>query len=180
MELSKKANNKIKKLVALCKSTQGEYLSSEHGSGSWATTYSLEFINSASELYLLFKNANALEPLSDMSKLFREAGIRSCRGAEFHRERVEYLFKSHLRHRVEQLTTKAKLLHKTVKCEYCEKSVINLTMHVSQAHPEKWRDFSLQNNVDLKGKTRCASCGSFLKKIEGHNLKCLKTLTHTN
>jgi len=180
MELSKNANKKVKSLIAICKSKQGEYLLSHHGSGSWATTYSTEFIDSASELYLVFNNANVLHPLHHLSTIFRAAGIRSCRGAEFHRDRVEYLYKSHLRYRIEQLTKKSKPLHKKVKCEHCDKQVVDLTMHVSQAHPEEWSDFSSQHNIDLKDKTRCISCGSFLKTIEGHELKCLKTIRHSN
>ncbi|WP_219599737.1 hypothetical protein, partial [Vibrio parahaemolyticus] len=63
---------------------------------------------------------------------------------------------------------KKKPAHNKVPCPYCAKMVADLTQHVSQSHPESWNHFSVQNSIDLNGKTRCSSCGSFLKKIEGH------------
>ncbi len=44
MDISKNQKKQIIELVEKCKSKQGEYLPSHHGSGSWATTYSTEFV----------------------------------------------------------------------------------------------------------------------------------------
>lgn len=101
--LSEEKANKIKALIAECKSTQGEYVESHHGSGSWATTYSTELINCACELYLLYKSLDLCDPLILLSRQFCSAGIRSCRGAEFDMERVEYLYVTHMRHRLDEL-----------------------------------------------------------------------------
>jgi len=182
MEISKNKQKKIRALVEKCKSKQGEYLPAHHGSGSWATTYSTEFINSACELYILFQDLELGDPLYLLSIKFRSAGIRSCRGAEFHIDRVEYLYKTHLRHRIEEMRAKQKKkpVYNKVSCPYCAKMVVDLTQHVSQSHPESWNQFFVQNSIDLKGKTRCFSCGSFLKTIEGHKDKCLRTLEVCN
>lgn len=179
MELSKSDRKRIKVLIETCKSKQGEYLPSHHGSGSWATTYSNEFIDSACELYLLFKSMEFVDPIHVLSYQLRKAGIRSCRGSEFNADRVEYLYTVHLRRRIEELEHKKKFKAK-VSCLYCERKVFDLTQHVSHAHPEKWNSFFVTNSVDLKGKTRCGACGSFLKSMRGHSEKCLRTFAVRN
>jgi len=176
MELSKNTKRKIKELLDICKSKQGEYLPSNHGSGSWATTYSNEFVDASCDLYMIFERAGALEPMSDLSKLFRESGIRSCRGSEFILERVEYLYSSHLHFRLEQLKELRKPKTLKINCCYCDKKIADIVQHVSQAHPEKWETFFADNKIDLKGKTRCKLCGCFLKSMAGHEDKCLKSL----
>ena len=115
MEISKKKKNKIRVLVKKCNSKQGGYLPAHHGFGSWATTYSTEFINSACELYILFQEIEFGDPLYLLSIKFRTAGIRSCRGSEFCIDRVEYLYKTDLRHRIEAMRTKKKRNQFTIK-----------------------------------------------------------------
>jgi hypothetical protein len=190
MKLSKDTKKKVDELLLICKSKQGEYLPSNHGSGSWATTYSNEFINASCDLYLIFKNLGSCDPIYDLSKLFRESGIRSCRNTEFVWERVEYLYSSHLHFRLKQKEELGKpkdkkkdlgkLKDKRKACCYCNKKLIDVVQHVSQAHAEKWEAFSDKNNIDLKGKTRCMSCGVFLKSMLDHNKKCPKTLEKSN
>jgi hypothetical protein len=87
-------------LVATCKARQGEFLPGDHGPGSWATTYSKEFIDAASELYLIHKNKGHRKALSFLVTVFKSNGIRSCRGAEMNVARVEYLYDSRLCHLV--------------------------------------------------------------------------------
>jgi len=182
MDISENKKNKIKALIEKCKSKQGEYLPSHHGSGSWATTYSIEFINSACELYFIFQDLNLGDPLYLLSNQFRSAGVRSCRGAEFNLDRIEYLYTTHLRHRIEELNKqkKQKPVHNRSACPYCNKMVVDLIQHVSQSHPNHWNTYFLNNSIDLKEKTRCPSCGSFLKTMDGHSEKCLRTLESSN
>jgi DNA-directed RNA polymerase subunit RPC12/RpoP len=178
MQFSKKLKNKIKELISICKSAQGEYLPAYHGSGSWATTYSNDFINASCELYLILKKSGSCNPIDELSGVFKDAGIRSCRGSVFLKTRVEYLYSSHLCSRLKQMEEQGIVAQndEKVKCLYCDKKVLNLMQHVSQAHLEKWLVFSQENQVDLQGKTRCPSCGSFLKNMIGHNEKCPRYL----
>ncbi|MFA1563034.1 hypothetical protein [Aliivibrio fischeri] len=182
MDISKNQKKQIIELVEKCKSKQGEYLPSHHGSGSWATTYSTEFINSAAELYLIFQSLDIGDPLCLLSAKFRAAGIRSCRGSEFTIDRVEYLYTSHLSYRLsvieKQIKTKA--VKNKVSCPYCAKKVVDLTQHISQSHSDKWDAYYAKNNVNLMGKIRCRSCGCFLKTLYGHKEKCPRTLENNN
>ena len=85
-------------LLEMCKAKQGQYLPIWHGPGSWATTYSAEFRSAAKELYSLYREKGGhYQALRTMSERFRNAGIRSCRGCDMDINRVEYLFKVHLR-----------------------------------------------------------------------------------
>lgn len=87
----------ISELVATCKKSQGEYIPAFHGSGSWATTYSNEFIGASSRLYLLFETLNGVDPLDELARLFQQNEIRSCRGSIMYSDKVEYLYITHLR-----------------------------------------------------------------------------------
>jgi hypothetical protein len=84
-------------LIEQCKKFSGEYLSAFHGKGSWATTYSNEFIQAAVELYLLLRAAGYVNPVLELSRIFRKNGIRSCRGAEMTGNRVSYLIDAHMK-----------------------------------------------------------------------------------
>jgi hypothetical protein len=83
-------------LLAVCKAKQGQYLPVGHGSGSWATSYSYEFIAAAWELHSLYAKKSRHLALWSLSQAFRKSGIRSCRGSEMTLARVEYLYKTHL------------------------------------------------------------------------------------
>jgi hypothetical protein len=87
----------ISELTATCKKSQGEYISAFHGSGSWATTYSNEFIAASSRLYILFETLNSIDPLDELASLFQRNEIRSCRGSTMYPDKVEYLYITHLR-----------------------------------------------------------------------------------
>ncbi len=95
-----KHGDRISELVSVCKKSQGEYLESHHGPGSWATTYSNEFISASLQLYELYKSCPIYDPVWAMSNLFREHGIRSCRGSEMFPDRVEYLYETHLKRKL--------------------------------------------------------------------------------
>ena len=88
---------KEKVLLDVCRESQGEYRLSHHGPGSWATTYSNEFIQAAADLFLLYKK-NGLRPITCMVMGFQRAGVQSCRGGRMTGTKVEYLFNAHLRH----------------------------------------------------------------------------------
>lgn len=180
MEFTKKNRKKVEALLAICKKMQGQYIPAHHGPGSWATTYSTQFIDAACSLYLVLKRSGSHSPLYDLARFFRESGIQSCRGANFSSDRIEYLYNSHLHYRLESLKKTIKPVHQRTNCPYCDKQVVDLVQHISQAHSDSWSNFALKNNVDLKGKTRCRGCGCFLKKMEGHEEKCLKTLAKTS
>jgi hypothetical protein len=83
-------------LLAICRDKQGQYVPVGHGSGSWATSYSYEFIAAAWELHSLYAKKSRHTALWALSRAFRTNGIRSCRGGEMTPERVEYLYKTHL------------------------------------------------------------------------------------
>lgn len=103
MKLPAKDKKKLDKLTEKCKKSQGEYVLSTHGEGSWATTYSYEFIDAAAEIYVLFKKAGAYSPIGAMATHFMENDIKSCRGSKMFTERVQYLYDKHLKQRVNNL-----------------------------------------------------------------------------
>jgi hypothetical protein len=101
MKLNKNDEKREVELLTICKTKQGEFLLPGSGSGSWATTYSDEFINSAAELYSLYKKCGSYHPQHQLSQRFRELGIKSCRGAEMSLDKVKYLFKKHLSQKIQ-------------------------------------------------------------------------------
>ncbi|MCK0152930.1 hypothetical protein MWU49_04390 [Alcanivorax sp. S6407] len=96
---------RIEALIKICKAHQGEYLEPHHGIGSWATTYSENFLNAAAEIVFLYRKSGHPWPLIGFSKLMMGHGIRSCRGKEMNFDRAEYLYNIHLSRRVRALST---------------------------------------------------------------------------
>ncbi|EBA04041.1 hypothetical protein RB2150_06058 [Rhodobacterales bacterium HTCC2150] len=96
-EWSKKDEAERRCQLDICKSKSGEYLPAGHGKGSWATTYSNEFVAASAKLWLLHNKNGSSYPQYAMARDFQSLGIRSCRGATMTAARVEYLYKSHLR-----------------------------------------------------------------------------------
>lgn len=88
---------RIIELLNQCKKYQGEYIPSDHGTGSWATTYSNEFIDAAAEIYYIFESSYLFKAKSELSKLFISNNIYSCRGSVMDLDRVEYLYDKHLK-----------------------------------------------------------------------------------
>ena len=78
----------ISRLIATCQKRQGEYIPSTHGRGSWATTYSNEFVAAASELYTLLETFKGIDPIDELALLFRKHRVRSCRGATMDTDRL--------------------------------------------------------------------------------------------
>ncbi|MDO6483100.1 hypothetical protein [Shimia thalassica] len=101
-KMPKMKAEKRDELLEICKKSSGEYLPSHHGKGSWATTYSRQFISAATDLWLLYKEAGSNWPVADLSRDFRRKNIRSCRGADMSFARVEYLLKSHIGAEIER------------------------------------------------------------------------------
>lgn len=89
-------NEKISGLIDICKRTQGEYIGVDHGPGSWATSYSNEFISAVSELYNLFIESGLGLPSLMLSDLLMKHGVRSCRGSDMNVDRVQYLIKTYI------------------------------------------------------------------------------------
>ena len=89
MKLSKSKKSKVEKLLRVCRKYQGEYLPVTHGSGSWATRYSKEFIEASAELYIIIKNSGSPWPIDSLSELFIQHKILSCRGTEMTPDKVE-------------------------------------------------------------------------------------------
>lgn len=108
-------------LLAMCKQFQGEYLPAHHGRGSFATTYSWEFINASCALYRIYCGAE-LSPwdskqlqrisrghdglrkanlhlwiIGYMAQRFQDTGVSSCRGSKMTFSIVEYLYNTHLK-----------------------------------------------------------------------------------
>ncbi|MDF1724977.1 MAG: hypothetical protein P1U59_10670 [Alcanivorax sp.] len=96
---------RIEALIQICKAHQGEYLEPHHGIGSWATTYSENFLDAAAEIIFLYGKSGHPWPLIGFSKLMMGHGIRSCRGKELNFDRAEYLYNTHLSRRVRALST---------------------------------------------------------------------------
>ncbi|WP_434567887.1 hypothetical protein QFW85_20190 [Vibrio chagasii] len=73
--------------------------------------------------------------------------------------------------------TKADISQKT-ECTYCGKFVVDIALHVSQNHNERWQEYISLYDVSthLQGRTRCSGCGSFLKSVKNHHEKCPQTL----
>jgi hypothetical protein len=120
-ELSPEQVKEEERFLGICKKWQGEYLPGSHGPGSWATTYSNEFIEAAVGLYKVYNSAE-LSPwdkkhlhrisrdiealikanlriwiLYHMAEKFRDAKIGSCRSSEFTPQKMEYLYNNHMR-----------------------------------------------------------------------------------
>lgn len=101
MKIDPSDEKRIKELVEVCKKHQGEHLDAHHGSGSWATTYSNFFINAAAEMFVIYEKNGSYWPIGALSRRFQEAGVRSCRGSVMTSGRVEYLYKTHLKIRID-------------------------------------------------------------------------------
>jgi hypothetical protein len=91
--------SRIAELLDVCKVKQGRYLDFHHGPGSWATRYSHDFVEAASEIY---RTIIRLKPnaMWEMSELFRAYGIRSCRGSVMDPNKVEYLYETYIKWRL--------------------------------------------------------------------------------
>ena len=101
--MDENTKKRVKDLLDICKKSQGEHLPLHHGSGSWATTYSNQFLDAAAELYVLFENNGSRWPILNLSNEFKDAGILSCRGARMSIDRVEYLHNTHLQDRISRI-----------------------------------------------------------------------------
>ncbi|WP_111980238.1 hypothetical protein [Algibacillus agarilyticus] len=88
----------------ICKEFQGQYIPSDHGPGSWATTYSSEFIDAAAEIYYIFDQSYLFNAKGELSKLFKAENILSCRGSLMTIDRVEYLYETHLKSQLKIIT----------------------------------------------------------------------------
>ena len=94
-ELSQDQLKHEAKLIATCKKWSGEYLPVHHGKGSWATTYSNEFVVSAADLCLLYDSAGCKwghETVIRLYIAFRDNKVQSCRGGVFTFNTAKYLY----------------------------------------------------------------------------------------
>lgn len=102
MRLSSKDHLRVDELIEICKKHQGEYIPGDHGSGSWATTYSNQFIEASAEMYAIFERSGSDWPVLTLSQYLKSAGIRSCRGSIMNIDKVDYLYITHLKSKVEK------------------------------------------------------------------------------
>tara|TARA_B110000091_G_C13528839_1_gene355521 strand:- start:306 stop:620 length:315 start_codon:yes stop_codon:yes gene_type:complete len=102
MKVSTENELRLLELIDICKKHQGEHLDAHHGSGSWATSYSNFFIDAASEMYVIYKKSGSLNPIFKLSQDFQKAKIRSCRGSVMCSDKVQYLYKSHLKSKIKK------------------------------------------------------------------------------
>lgn len=102
MPLSAEDSAHLTELTKECIKYQGEYRLSHHGKGSWATTYSEEFIAAAAEIYMIFKRAGYRDPIFWLSNHFIDADILSCRGAMMDSSRTKYLYHAHIKWHIEK------------------------------------------------------------------------------
>lgn len=85
--------------------------------------------------------------------------------------RVEYLYENHINPLISFKLGDYK------KCDYCNRKVKDLVLHVSNKHPERWGEFSLWHGNKVRfymgGKKRCEGCGNFVNNYELHKIKCM-------
>lgn len=110
VEFTAEEKRRVRELLTVCHSKQGEYLPVHHGPGSWATTYGNEFVEAATELFAIFSKAKKAPPIPGnagtryflnavfdlMAQEFNKHGIRSCRGFQMDIDRVRYLFEAYI------------------------------------------------------------------------------------
>lgn len=108
IELAEDEIRRVRELVAICKKMQGEYVSIFNK--GWATSYSTEFVNAATELFKIYSQRDKISPpihhydtrnfitvICDLiADLFSSKGIRSCRGSAMDRENMRYLFDAYI------------------------------------------------------------------------------------
>ena len=95
--LTKEQEKRKEALIRTCRETQGEYVPAHHGPGSFATTYSDQFIQAVRGLGRLYGEMGYSWPIAQISEDLRKAGVRSCRGKEMSWDRVKYLWETHIR-----------------------------------------------------------------------------------
>ncbi len=106
-KLSREERVRVAELVEVCKEFQGEYIPGDHGPGSWATTYSNQFVDAASELYLILEGVQPEQALARLAQYLSQAGVRSCRGSPMSMDRAQYLYDQHIKYRVKFLGVKS-------------------------------------------------------------------------
>jgi len=172
MRLTKKAHKRVNSLLEVCNQFSGEYVPSNHGSGSWATTYSNDFILAATEIFSTLQRQGADDPILELSNIFTSKDIKSCRGASMNYQRTKYLYYKHLKHNLQHFKDKA--LTPVQSCQYCKKKTKDNIQHVSHVHPEHWESYQTLAKVKayLGGRERCSLCGNFLTSLTEHSSIC--------
>lgn len=90
MALKKKTNDE---LLEICRRFSGEYLPGGHPKTSFATTYSNQFVEAATELYERFQKQDRSRATILLYMALREAKIPSCRGGVMDFDKTKYLVK---------------------------------------------------------------------------------------
>ena len=92
-----------RRLIETCRDKQGPYRYAHHGSGSWATTYSDEFIAAATGLVEVYREAKVVwGPVYCISHDLREAGVLSCRRSPMTLRITQYLWDTHIVRRLKR------------------------------------------------------------------------------
>jgi len=90
MTLKQKTNEE---LLEVCRQFSGEYLPGGHPKTSFATTYSNQFVEAATELYERFKKQDRRRATILLYVALRDAKIPSCRGGIMDFDKTDYLVK---------------------------------------------------------------------------------------
>lgn len=107
IELTEDETRRVNELLVVCQAKQGEYVGTFNR--GWATSYSSEFVDAATELFKIYSNGKITPSIRGhgnkhfltvifdlMATLFSSNGIRSCRKSAMNRESVRYLFEAHI------------------------------------------------------------------------------------
>ena len=80
-------------LLEVCRRFSGEYLPGGHPKTSFATTYSDQFVEAATELYERFQKQDRRRATILLYIALRDAEIPSCRGGIMDFDKTDYLVK---------------------------------------------------------------------------------------
>ena len=90
-------------LVEKCWEKQGPYRLAHHGLGSWATTYSDEFLAAVADLVKVYREAQVVWcPVYCISHDFWEAGVLSCLKSPMTIRNTQYLWDTHIARRLKE------------------------------------------------------------------------------
>ena len=96
-------DDRRRRLIETCREKQGPYRYAHHGSGSWATTYSEDFLAAVTGLVAVYREAQVVWGLVYcISHDLREAGVLSCRGSPMTIQITQYLWDTHIARRLKQ------------------------------------------------------------------------------
>jgi|TARA_R110001583_G_scaffold112844_1_gene262937 hypothetical protein len=135
MRLTQTFKNNEKALLDYCKKFSGSYINNlNKSSAPFATTYSTEFCDAASDLIRLYKRYQISKPINRLTTNFQENKIYTCRDHDMTISRAQYLYKNHLFSRLKNNDYIVLTEIKKEKCPSCGKLKTNLQEHIKAVH----------------------------------------------